>query len=326
MPYPKRIILETDYTCNLRCLTCNLWNKNFRKLRGEEKALTEENMKEIIIRVVKDGVKRISFIGGEPFLKPYIPEVARYAKLNGVITSVVTNGTLLSKELCNVIVNDEIFSEIIFSVDGYGKNHDQIRGEGVYEKVENTIKILYEIKKIKNKKKPSVMIYFTLSKHNLFSFESDIKKIIKLNPDSIRIQLASCVSEDIIQKTNRLIGKDFAGYHSYSKDVCLSQSDIDYVREKLSELKKIHGGRIKLEKVLEGKNESCSFLFKSAVITPSGRILPCPMLVKFDIGNIFDISLKRAFEENAVIINFIERLSRTSLEICRQCCVEKVII
>ncbi len=278
----------------------------------------------MLIKLSADGIKHISFIGGEPFIKDYILEAGLFAKKLAVKTSAVTNGTVFCGSLAEDCVRFEAFDELIFSIDGYRKNHDILRGEGVYDIVERNIKNLCEIKRRYNRKKPSIMIYMTLSRYNFKDFDKDVMKLMKLNPSLLRIQLASSLSKDVINKTNQMLGGVFVNHHSYSVDVSLHCDEIPLIRDKVRRLKMIHGGRIKAEKILEGSNPLCQFLFKSAVITPSGRILPCPMLVNFDIGNIKKTSLKDAFIENEKRIRKIEHFSFTAPDICRQCCVEKI--
>ncbi len=283
-------------------------------------------MRDLILKLYNEGVRRISFIGGEPFMKDYIFESALFASRLGIKTSAVSNGTLFCGDIAELCVRWQAFDEIIFSVDGYKERHDLIRGSGVYDVVEKNIKSLTELKKKYGKRKPSVMIYMTLSKYNFRDFDKDVRSLMRLNPSSLRLQLASSVTNNIVEKTNQMLGGIFITNHSYSVDVSVPYSEIPIIKDKIKKLKEIHSGRIKAEKILEGSNNSCQFLFKSAVITPSGRILPCPMLVNFDIGNIKEISFRDAFAKNEDMLKKIMDFSSKSLPVCSQCCVEKVII
>lgn len=326
MTYPKRVIIETDYTCNLQCRICGLWHNNYRKLRGEEKGLDLSRFDSIFKRLFNDGVKRISFIGGEPFLKSYFLDMVRLAKRSGFLISTVTNGSLLNEDIIFDIVNNGLFEDIIFSLDGYNKNHDIIRGEGVYKTVEKNILYLNSLKRRFNKRFPSVMIYFTVSSYNFKNIEEDVSMLIKLNPSKIRLQLASYVSKDIRDKTNKILNQDFVTYHSYSVDTGVDNDVIDEVKIAVKNLKKKHGGRIVSERIIDSENKSCDVLFKTTVITPSGNILPCPMMCGFIIGNINEISLRDAFNINYEKILMLKKYSENGLPICSQCCVEKVII
>ncbi len=58
-----------------------------------------ENSKKIISEIAKNGFTKITFAGGEPTLIKELPEIVKYAKELGLITTIVTNGAKLSEEL-----------------------------------------------------------------------------------------------------------------------------------------------------------------------------------------------------------------------------------
>lgn len=327
MTYPKRAIIETDYTCNLKCLTCKLWHNNYRKLRREEKEIKLENICDVIKKLSFDNIERISFIGGEPFLKDYFLDAASYAKNMGFKVSVVTNGTLLNQSLVKKIVEYKIFDVIIFSVDGYGSNNDLIRGKGVYSNFEENLKSLFFEKKRTNSKKPNVMFYFTVSKYNFNFVEDDLEKLIKLNPSKIRVQLASSIDSRLIEETNKILEGIFLKHHSYNVDVGIEDIELLKLKNIVKKLKEKHKGRIVCEKIIDSSNTKCHFLFKDVVITPSGNILPCPMMTNFIIGNINSISISEAYRINYERISEIKNMAETGkIPICERCCVEKIIV
>ena len=44
------------------------------------------------------GVSKVTFVGGEPFMHPHLDELIMAAKHAGLVTSVVTNGSLLDAQ------------------------------------------------------------------------------------------------------------------------------------------------------------------------------------------------------------------------------------
>lgn len=44
------------------------------------------------------GVSKITFVGGEPLLHPLLPELLAAAKGAGLVTSLVSNGSLLTED------------------------------------------------------------------------------------------------------------------------------------------------------------------------------------------------------------------------------------
>ena len=102
-PCKEKIMLESQMKnlklnyhmleyCNYRCKFCFA-----RYARKEHLAYSE--MHSLIMKIAQSGIfSAINFAGGEPFLIDELPELVRYAKRQGLETSVITNGLLLTEE------------------------------------------------------------------------------------------------------------------------------------------------------------------------------------------------------------------------------------
>jgi MoaA/NifB/PqqE/SkfB family radical SAM enzyme len=93
----------------------------------------------------------ISFAGGEPFLNPQTVELIRIAGSFGFFTSVVTNGTILTPEIIENIIDSRL-SSISFSIDSLEPNvHDYMRGiEGTFKKAMNNLIAVQKLKIVKH--------------------------------------------------------------------------------------------------------------------------------------------------------------------------------
>jgi MoaA/NifB/PqqE/SkfB family radical SAM enzyme len=120
---PTRIIFCLTLRCNIKCQQCAIW----RMPKSEE--LTTDEWKKIIYDLRKwIGPCRVQLAGGETFVRKDITEIVRFATDNGVLTGVVSNGTLITRELARDIV-DSGLGYIHISVDGISpETHDYIRG------------------------------------------------------------------------------------------------------------------------------------------------------------------------------------------------------
>ncbi|MEE9342600.1 MAG: radical SAM protein, partial [Gammaproteobacteria bacterium] len=88
--------------CNFRCVYCmpkEKFGSNHRFLPNE-KILSYDEIEKIARQFVALGVKKIRLTGGEPLVRPKLPElVNRLAKLPGLEDiSLTTNGSLLTRE------------------------------------------------------------------------------------------------------------------------------------------------------------------------------------------------------------------------------------
>lgn len=90
---PLRADLALTYDCNNSCLHC------YSQSPKGMKELTTDEWKEVL-RILRDlGVPQVTFTGGEPTLRRDLVELVAEAQRLGIVSGVVTNGTLLSEEL-----------------------------------------------------------------------------------------------------------------------------------------------------------------------------------------------------------------------------------
>ena len=61
-------------------------------------------IEEIQKELVSEGIEKITYLGGEPFLHPDLSAMASHAGTLGLQRVVVTNGTMISKEMAEKIV------------------------------------------------------------------------------------------------------------------------------------------------------------------------------------------------------------------------------
>ena len=137
---PTRIIFCVTLKCNIKCKQCSIWSMD----KPEE--LSTDEWKKVISDLRRwIGPTRIQLAGGETFVRKDITEIIRYATQNDVLTGVVTNGTMISRELAKDIV-DSGLGYIHVSVDGINaETHDHIRGiPGIHEKAMKSIDYLVD--------------------------------------------------------------------------------------------------------------------------------------------------------------------------------------
>ena len=86
---PYRMDLALTYRCNNNCAHCY----NARPRRYPE--ISTGQWKQILDRLWEVGIPHIVFTGGEPTLRPDLPELIAHAEKNGQITGINTNGRRL---------------------------------------------------------------------------------------------------------------------------------------------------------------------------------------------------------------------------------------
>ena len=182
---PMNYTISLTYSCNSRCLTCNVYERKAKDFNLEE-------YKKLFTSLGKSPYW-VTFSGGEPFLKRDLAKIvmAFYDICRPKIINIPTNGILTSKivESARLICRHCEESQIMInlSVDAIDEEHDRIRNvKGCYDKV---VKTFHELKKL-NIKNLSVGIHTVISKHNVENFTSIANTLMNLNPDQYITEIA----------------------------------------------------------------------------------------------------------------------------------------
>ncbi len=175
--FPLKISFAITYRCNLRCKVCNIWKK-------------ESYQSEISIKEIDNFFKNarqffwVSITGGEPFLRPDLPEIIDIILTYCNKLSVLhfnTNGQLTTKavNLVKFIRKNNPKLIVIFnvSIDGPPYLHDQIRGmQGAWDNAMNTFKMMKDMGSVKSH------ISFTLSTYNIGRFRETFESLKAIYP------------------------------------------------------------------------------------------------------------------------------------------------
>lgn len=251
--------LEVTRACNLQCIHC--LNNSGKKLDNQ---LTDEELIKLVIDLSKCGIQEIRFTGGEPLVYDKIYDLINIATINGVYTSIGTNGTLITKEVAKRLKNAGLKKAVV-SIDGTKEKHDEIRGKGNYERSIQGIKNLNEV-----------------------GIETRVNSVImKNNMDDI-INFAKTMHE----KKQSLMIRRFieSGRGKNLIDNTLSKEDYNYVKEQLSkelsEANYINGHylREKTERISNridipfDISNGCKAGMRAIIITPDANIHLCGFL------------------------------------------------
>ncbi len=91
--------------------------------------LAEEDAIKIVKAIAEDGFEKITFVGGEPLLCPWLPKLIKEAKSLGLTTMIVTNGSLLTEDFLRS--NRNYLDWITISIDSLEEDVNQNIGRGI---------------------------------------------------------------------------------------------------------------------------------------------------------------------------------------------------
>ncbi|MEW6328101.1 MAG: 12,18-didecarboxysiroheme deacetylase [Thermodesulfobacteriota bacterium] len=117
------VVWNATRRCNLKCVHCYAQADNV----GAPDELSTAEGKKLIDDLSQFGSPVLLFSGGEPFMRPDLPELAAYAVEKGMRAVVSTNGTLISKEMAGILKKIGL-SYVGISLDGMEEVNDHFRG------------------------------------------------------------------------------------------------------------------------------------------------------------------------------------------------------
>ncbi|MFP3981393.1 MAG: 12,18-didecarboxysiroheme deacetylase [Desulfobacterales bacterium] len=127
----KRPVVVWNITqrCNLRCIHCYA----HAKAGLQENELSTAEGKALIDDLADMGAPVLLLSGGEPLMRPDLPELAEYAVNRGMRAVISTNGTLIDRDTARVL-KDIGLSYVGISLDGNRQVNDRFRGmEGAFD-------------------------------------------------------------------------------------------------------------------------------------------------------------------------------------------------
>ncbi len=150
------VVWNMSRRCNLKCIHCYSSSQN--RLYPDE--LTTEEAKVMIEDLAAFGAPVLLFSGGEPVMRPDLPELAQFAVDHGMRAVISTNGTLITKEKAKIFHQIGL-SYVGVSLDGMEATHDRFRGvAGAFDAA---------IQGIRNCREMGIKVgvRFTINRHNV---------------------------------------------------------------------------------------------------------------------------------------------------------------
>ncbi len=276
--------LEITKKCNLKCLHCYMDAKNSGCFKS---IMNLDDWEKIICELAEISCKSIQFIGGEPLLVKFLPDLVKFSRSLNLDVEVFTNATLISDfwiELLkdyNVVVKTTIYSR-------RDNVHDLItRKIGSYKR---TIDNIFKMKE----RGINVQIFTVMMRQNEEYFKETAMFLKELGEED---PLSHC---DIVRCSGRGINSQIRpnklkNWQYRCKADFLTVIDRDFFRRQ--------------------KQHCC--LFAKCCIQVDGNVIPCIMGRDIIYGNVKFKSIKEILQ-NTNLIN-LWQTSKDKVKICDSC-------
>jgi radical SAM protein with 4Fe4S-binding SPASM domain len=348
---PKTVSLELTFKCNARCEMCPQV-EFFENERQERKAvvdppptflqsrrsdeLTTEEIKTIVDDLGELGVGRIQLTGGEAFLRRDIGAIISSICASGIDCSILTNGSLISEEAANCIVENGVRT-VMFSLDGPRETHDEIRKlRGSYDKICRAAGLIGRIKKSRESAFPVLTLGCTIFSSNQDSFSEVVETAKGLGIGYISFSYLYYTDNDSESRTNEMLGimtrnkpeDQKIGEHLRTVDIEKFTREVERTYEKAGRL----GIDVQFSPPLRGEEVSrrfqdAAYTYTSKCFDPwynsridaYGNVYTCNL--DYVVGNVRDEPFSRLWN-GIKYQEFRRRLRRQRLfPKCTKCCV-----
>lgn len=202
----KQIAIETYNICNLKCIMCP-----YPKMTRPKTKMSMSLFQRIVDDVSKNGFTELNLsLYSEPLLDDLLFQRISYAKEKGLKVGFTSNGTLLTPDKIQGILESEL-DWIVFSVDSdKKKSYEHIRVGADFEETCANIKELIDCRREKNSAKPQIIIHSTIvTKDNLHA--SKLLAQILTGADHFTMALADSRREDDFCFTKKSFSKVHKG-------------------------------------------------------------------------------------------------------------------
>ncbi len=184
---PFSLVVSVSYRCNSRCKTCGVW-------RRESEELSLEEWRQVFAHLGRAPFY-LTFTGGEPFLRPDLPEIVSAAAelCQPAVITIPTNGLLTKRVLdgvdriCTAAARSQVGLNL--SLDGVGDEHDAIRG--VPGNWQRSMETWQGLKELQPRHANLVLsIHTVVSRFNAERIREIVEGLAFLNPDSYITEVA----------------------------------------------------------------------------------------------------------------------------------------
>ncbi len=351
---PKSICLILTERCNLKCVMCDIGQKNacnssypgfplVESIKKGGEPMTLNDWKMLVDDIMSKGWKPLILLTGtEPFLYPYLLELAEYIIVADLRLHITTNGTLLSRyarQLVDLCKRPDAIN-ITISLDGMGEIHDTIRGvEGAFDKAIAGLKEINKRKRECGKKWPAVSITYTISNFNYRHMREFVKWLHErdLDVESITFSHLWFKDELMVSEHNEKYGDSLPVKQENIAGLRIPEIDMDFVHSELEAIRKAYSksplsifehpklNHAEAKKYYSQPTElvfcnRCMAPWRNISVTPRGEVIISPMCYDYHLGNVKKNSFSRIWNDTP-LKEFRKKLKRVGVyPACARCC------
>lgn len=267
---PPFMIASVTKRCNLRCKGCYAMAQN----RTSETEMSTEKLKEVFNEAEELGISIALIAGGEPFIRKEILDITK--DFPQMIFPVFTNGMLIDDGMANKIQDQKNVIPVI-STEGYDKDTDYRRGEGVSR----------HLKKV----------FAQLSKKKIFWGVS-----VTVTGSNFEVITSDEFINDFVSSGCRLFFfVEYIPVSEGTEELVISEEQRDKLQDILNDFRQKCPSLFIAFPGDEEKFGGCLSSGRGFIhISPGGSVEPCPF-APYSYSSLGDLSLKEALQSEFLL-------------------------
>jgi len=324
---PRVVFIEVTNRCNLLCQTCP---RTFFD-REPLKSLSLNEFADIAAQF--PDMQRALLHGiGEPLLNRELPEIIRYLKERRVEVIINSNGTLLSSEWQEKLIESQL-DEYRCSIDGAkDETYARIRGANLLPRLKQGLQGLVNSKQRLGARTPRISIWCVATRENLEELPELVRLAAELGVPEVYVQRMVFFARDAAHQYGMareqlgIFGKNDDNFENEVIAQC-SQLSLD-----LGIDFRASGGRDPLSSLAAARGEdfapwnACMRPWTTAYVTANGNCLPCcisPFATNdyesLILGNLFEQPFSQIWNSTEYRSFRSRLLSQEPHEACSSC-------
>lgn len=138
---PPFLIASITSSCNLHCAGCYSRANHACSDAAPVSQLTDKEWEKVFLEANELGIGFILLAGGEPMLRKDVIDVA--GNIPEILFPIFTNGTMINEKYIDIFKQHRNLIPVI-SIEGHKGNTDKRRGEGMYNNIQNAMRLMRE--------------------------------------------------------------------------------------------------------------------------------------------------------------------------------------
>ncbi|MFD5029252.1 radical SAM protein [Streptomyces sp. NPDC058220] len=311
---PREVSLQLTYRCNLRCTHCYQWNEQgFFRDWSVEKQRTELDTA-VVANVLKDTAEvrgKLFLWGGEPLMHTQFDEVSRLIETYPRTVNMCTNGLLFQRRMDDLLRMGQNLN-LLVSLDGLGKDHEELRGRGTFDRTVRNIEAMLDLKRrgeFRGELSVSCMVSH-VTVHRMYEF---MEWAEELDVNTVYFQFPWYISPEVAHAMDDVYREHFGWlapetgtarptWHSYTYQ--LPSELLPVLRDSMARLAgRTWGPRVRyqpqldeseIESFITGtsqpaqKRTRCLAVTNRMEVHADGNVSSCKFFPEFVVGNLYE--------------------------------------